>query len=204
MKKQFSALILVCSLIFATNGCNTGGKKSDIDEDTIDETTETEKEEVEESEAKTYERLDGNWSVRGIYWESGGVYHRDKLIDINDDDALASLYKGILLSFSSDGTFMYMNLFMYSGTVVRRAEGEETYILTPTTKSVYTDGEFVDEEYTKATKYLVTFLDENTFEFVEYDPISGKAKASDNPLVFVKNDTKSVYVDTHKIAISKK
>lgn len=180
-----------------------GAKETGTSKKYTRDTTATEEVSLEEPVAMGDEKLCGTWAVGGFYWESAGVYYRDKLIDIHDDSGLESIYAGVILSFESDGSFVYTNLYIQTGYYEKILDLKNTYLLSVTSMSLFENGELVEKEYSGATQYVVTLLDENTFEFAVYDPIMGIAKANDNPLVFSKYGTTSTYIETNKIDINK-
>ena len=45
------------------------------------------------------------------------------------------------------------------------------------------------------------FTDSDTFAFSEFDPITGKGKANDSPIYFVRSDTESDYITDNKTPI---
>lgn len=205
MRKQLNILFLTICMLFMLAGCGSSKELQTQAESPTSEVAETVETVIEEEPAaEGYEKLGGMWIVGGVYWQSGGVYHRDKLIDVHDNEALEDLYDSVILSFNRDGSFMYANGWIYGGEYIKSATNDNAYILTSTSKLVFKDGELVEEEYSGTTKHLITFIGENTFEFTEYDPITGKARANDYPLVFVKNDNSSSYIDANKIAIERK
>ena len=59
-------------------------------------------------------------------------------------------------------------------------------------------------ESTSGTKkpYIIYVLDDNTLEFVEFDSMTGKAKANEIPLFFLRSNEESPYVQDHKTGIA--
>ena len=178
MKKRVCAFFLVLFALSLLTGCGSDNTGSNHEDDA----------------AEGYGSLGGAWTVSGICLGNGD----DKLIDVHDNEALEDLYDSVILSFNRDGSFMYVNGLIYSGDYVKSADGNRTYILTTTSNLIFENGELVEKEYSGAAKHLITFINESTFEFAEYDPITGKAKANEYTLVFIRDDTSSSYMDTNK------
>ena len=59
-------------------------------------------------------------------------------------------------------------------------------------------------ESTSGTKkpYIIYVLDDNTLKFVEFDSMTGKAKANEIPLFFSRSNAESPYVQDHKTGIA--
>lgn len=139
-------------------------------------------------------------------WKVGGLFYKNQVIDIKDNDTLADLYDSTYLSFDPDGTFFYLNLFAKEGTYKPYAgDGKYDYYLLTTERTLKFDsekGEFVENESGSNTTYIIAILDENTIEFVEFDAITGKAKAGEDSLIFVKSDAENPYMQNNKTDIS--
>ena len=149
-----------------------------------------------------YERIGGTWKV-------GGIYSRNRLIDIHDNDTLASMYNTTMITFNEDGSFIYLKTFNNRGTWSKKSSaGQNTFFLK--TESSYTydlqNGALVEKESETAAKkqYIASMLDENTFILNEYDPVTGKAKAGDKPYLFVKQGTISQYIVNNKTPVKNK
>ena len=149
-----------------------------------------------------YERIGGTWKV-------GGIYSRNRLIDIHDNDTLASMYNTTMITFNEDGSFIYLKTFNDRGTWSKKSSaGQNTFFLK--TESSYTydlqNGALVEKESETAAKkqYIASMLDENTFILNEYDPVTGKAKAGDHPYLFVKQGTISQYIANNKTPVKSK
>lgn len=63
-------------------------------------------------------------------------------------------------------------------------------------------GELVESPSGTKKPYIVYVLDDNTLEFIEFDSMTGKAKANEIPLFFVKSHEESPYVQDHKTEIA--
>lgn len=148
------------------------------------------------------------FSVIGGTWKVGGIYSRGHLIDIHDHDAIESMYSTTIITFNEDGSFVYLRTFNERGSWAEKDPGADDCFLMRTESSfVYDlqDGSLVEKETetTRQKQYLVTILDENTFALNEYDSITGKAKANDDPYYFVRQGTQSEYIADNKTGISK-
>ncbi len=147
--------------------------------------------------AEEYNELSGTWLV-------GGFYYNNKLIDINDDEALKDLYDSCLLTFDTDGTFMYINLFILEGNyrLIPEKNEQHVYLLTAEKLLTYdTDiNDFIEEPYeiNDRPQYLIYMEDENTFIMCNYDRISGTAVAGDEPMVYVRENHVSQYITDNK------
>ena len=95
-----------------------------IDEEETDseENDTTEEEESSINEPETTPVADG-YEILGGVWEVGAIYYpeRKMTIDIKDNDNLASMYSGVLITFSEDGTFFmyYAGLYPEKGNYQR-------------------------------------------------------------------------------------
>ena len=154
----------------------------------------------DEPAAEGYDLLGGGWTVGGIYWEETSIFRRGDLIDVHDVDGLEDYYKENLV-LKQDGSFTYHHIWHFVGDYTKSAAGDESYFLTPTSTLTFENGELVEKEYSGTMKWIVTLIDENTLACAEYGSITGKAKANEYPLVFVKEDTFSSYIDANKITI---
>lgn len=147
--------------------------------------------------ADGYELLDGTWIV-------GGFYYEKYLIDISDNDALMDLYDTTYLWFYENGTFQYMNRYNHRGSYARK--DENSFILKTDTVFMYDITENGLEEKVIETSdkasYLVTVIDSNTIQFDDLDPVTGNASADSSPLLFVKEDEESDYIQTNKTPLN--
>ncbi len=141
-------------------------------------------------------------------WVVGGLYYKDKLYDVSDEESLENLYDTTMLTLNDDGTFVYLRLYGDRGSWSRKSPDDDTQFLLKVESSFRMSmekGSFVEKEIDPSQKvYLLTRLDENTASFVEYDESTGKAVEGDNPLVFVKQGCESAYIAKNKTPISKK
>lgn len=189
MKKAIAVLCLIV-IVVLTAAC---GKS---DNQMAEATTTTESFAV----ADGYAELGGLWKV-------GAIYYNNKLIDVNDVSGLKDLYDSTFLLFSEDGTFIYFDVYLKSGTY-KRLSGADTFLLK--TNRVYrlkvVDGSVKEEDSIDGEKptYLISLVsgDSNSLQFDEYDAITGKAKAGTDPVYFVKTNEESVYINDQKYNIS--
>lgn len=145
--------------------------------------------ETASAETEKPEPADG-FSELGGLWEIGYIQYRNQTINVHDYESLESLYNTTYLSFQEDGTFLYINFYFYSGTYSRlQGSGSNLFLLK--TDSVYRL-EVQGNDYTRVEvdgsnpSYLAELSEDgNTITFCEYDAITGKAKANDDPLYFV-------------------
>ena len=70
---------------------------------------------TQEGYQEGYERIGGTWKV-------GGIYSRNRLIDIHDNDTLASMYNTTMITFNEDGSFIYLKTFNDRGTWSKKAQ----------------------------------------------------------------------------------
>lgn len=143
------------------------------------------------------EILDGTWTV-------GGIYYNRYLIDIADNDALSDLYDTTYLWIHEDGTFLYYNFYNRQGTYARKAEN--SFILKTDKVFTYDMTESGLEkkavESSSKTSYLVTVLDDNTIQLDDLDPATGKAAADSSPLLFVRENEESSYIQANKAPLN--
>ena len=201
MKKFIQSFMTFMLLVMCLTACGSDNKTEAVKVETESSQVETtEASETEEQVAEGYDLLGGQ------LWEVGAIYYRNKVIDIKDNAALADLYDSTFLSFGSDGTFDYINLFIKEGVYVPyEGDGNYPYFLLKADKTLKYDSdkkEFVESESSSKVTYLLSVLDDNTIEFVEYDAITGRAKANEDPLFFVKSDKESSFVQNNKTDIS--
>ncbi len=142
----------------------------------------------------------------GQLWEVSGVLVRNKVVDIHDNKDLEGLYRANYLNFDSKGRFIYLDIFPKGGTY-KPYETDSKYdcFLLKTDKTYQYDSdknELVESESGTKKPYIIYVLDDNTFEFVEFDPVTGKAKANEIPLFFAKSHEESPYIQDHKTEIA--
>ena len=151
----------------------------------------------EVSPADNFAFLDDLWCIRG-------VFQKNSLIDVYDNDALKDLYDSYCLTFFEDGTFHYMGLFNNRGKYTLRQDG--TYLLK--TESVFTydmtSSGLAEKEMENAGKktYLITPLDENTLLWNEFDPLMGKPAADSTDYLFVRSGEDSPYLASRKATLN--
>ena len=143
----------------------------------------------------------------GQLWEVSGVLVRNKIFDIHDNKDLESLYRANYLNFDSDGRFTYLDVFPKGGTYEPyETDDEYDCFLLKTDKTYQYDSDNKkNKKKESGTKksYIIYILDDNTFEFVEFDPMTGKAKANEIPLFFSKSHEESPYIQDHKTEIAR-
>ncbi len=146
------------------------------------------------------------FSVIGGTWEVGGIYYKGHLIDINDNDAIESMYDTTMVIFNEDGTFVYLKMYNDRGVWSEKEGSGGVFILKTESTFMYDlqNGSLVEKETESSNKkqYIATLLDENTFILNEYDSITGKAKVNDDPYIFVKQGESSKYIAENKTPIN--
>ena len=142
------------------------------------------------------------YDILGGSWEVGAVCYDGKVVDVHDNDALASLYDNTFLEFYRGGTFTYINLRIYGGDYTRSKKQEDSFILTRNTETNMVNGERKTEAYSGNTKHIIQIIDRNTIEFSEYDPVIGAKKVDESTLIFVKRGKDSDFIGENKEAIS--
>ena len=142
----------------------------------------------------------------GQLWEVSGVLVRNKVVDIHDNKDLESFYRATYLSFGSDGRFIYLDTIPKGGTYEPYETDDEYDCFLLKTDTIYQydsdKNELVKIESGTKKPYIIYILDDNTFEFVEFDPMTGRAKANEIPLFFVKSQEESPYIQNHKTEIA--
>ena len=142
----------------------------------------------------------------GQLWEVSGVLVRNKVVDIHDNKDLESFYRATYLSFGSDGHFTYLDAIPKGGTYEPYETNDEYDCFLLKTDTIYQydsdKNELVKIESGTKKPYIIYVLDDNTFEFVEFDPMTGKAKANEIPLFFAKSHEESPYIQDHKTEIA--
>ena len=193
MKKAIIVLMLFIVLTMPACG---GGKK-----EPTNESQPTSEEQIEPADG--FAELGGLWKV-------GAIKYNNKIFDVNDVPGLADLYDSTYLLFNEDGTFLYMNIFFSSGTYKRLSNGTGSASFLLKTERVYRlkveNGTVIEEESTSGEKssHLVSLIqdDPNSLQFNSYDSITGKAKAGDDPIYFVKSNQQSVFINNQKYEIA--
>ena len=142
----------------------------------------------------------------GQLWEVSGVLVRNKVVDVHDNKDLESFYRATYLSFGSDGHFTYLDAIPKGGTYEPYETDDEYDCFLLKTDTIYQydadKNKLVEIESGTKKPYIIYILDDNTFEFVEFDPMTGRAKANEIPLFFVKSQEESPYIQNHKTEIS--
>ena len=142
----------------------------------------------------------------GQLWEVSGVLVRNKVVDIHDNKDLESFYRATYLSFGSDGRFIYLDTIPKGGTYAPYETDDEYDCFLLKTDTIYQydadKNKLVEIESGTKKPYIIYILDDNTFEFVEFDPMTGKAKANEIPLFFAKSHEESPYIQDHKTEIA--
>lgn len=203
MLRKTVTLFLVCVLISGLCAGCTSTKSAETTVATTaaipsdSNTVAVEAPTVEQTAAEGFETLGDLWAIRGIFY-------KNNLIDVHDNDALQDLYDSNYLTFSEDGTFHYMFFNIQRGKYTMQKNG--TFLLK--TESVFTyditaDGLVEKEvENPTLTTYLLTLLDDDTFLLNEYDPMIGKAAADSTDYIFVRNGEDSNYLMANKTPIN--
>ena len=142
----------------------------------------------------------------GQLWEVSGVLVRNKVVDVHDNKDLESFYRATYLSFGSDGRFIYLDTIPKGGTYAPYETDDEYDCFLLKTDTIYQydadKNKLVEIESGTKKPYIIYILDDNTFEFVEFDPMTGRAKANEIPLFFVKSQEESPYIQNHKTEIA--
>lgn len=150
------------------------------------------------AEAPAGSALTGLWGVGGLI-ENRWVY------DIHDFPALGDLYDGTWLWFNEDGRFQFVqNVFVTEGTCAPLKEN--SYILRKESGSrlACVDNALVTESTgdVKGSYTAELLEDGDTLIFGEMDPMTGKVKADETPLLFVRSGAESSYIARNKKKIS--
>lgn len=200
---MFSCL-LVFLMVIVLSACGNGGSLSTTQENGS----------VEESESASEVTLhnsspkaDGYDILGGQLWEIGGIYYNNRLIDIHDDPTLELLYSCRSLNFDENGTFQHVFLYYLSEGSYQRFGSDRYRFLLKEEKNLVLDSNsdtYVENESEPKHTYLITVIDENTIEYVEFDPIMSKAKANEKVRVYVKTNKKSPYILENKIDLTPK
>ncbi len=160
-----------------------------------------------EEEKEVVAEIPEGYPVIGGTWKVGGIYFKGNLIDINDNDAIESIYDTTMITFNEDGTFVYLKMYNDRGVWSEKKQGsEDSFILKTESTFMYDlqNGSLVEREIESSnmTQYIATLLDENTFILNQYDSITGKAKVNDVPFLFVKQGDSSKYIAKNKMPIN--
>lgn len=221
MKRKAFQLLSICAvLMFLLSACgNTTTAKNtassgnhpadspDIEaEDTGEKKSFSENSQDAQADPAVQIKAEGYDLLGGQLWEVSGVLVRNKVVDIHDNKDLEGLYRANYLSFDSDGRFIYLDVFPKGGTYEPyETDGKYDCFLLKTDKTYQYDAdknELVESASGTKKPYIIYILDDNTFEFVEFDSITGKAKANEIPLFFVKSHEESPYIQDHKTEIA--
>ena len=142
----------------------------------------------------------------GQLWEVSGVLVRNKVVDVHDNKDLESFDRATYLSFGYDGRFIYLDTIPKGGTYAPYETDDEYDCFLLKTDTIYQydadKNKLVEIESGTKKPYIIYILDDNTFEFVEFDPMTGRAKANEIPLFFVKSQEESPYIQNHKTEIA--
>lgn len=182
MKRIFRMIAVLLILVLAFSGCAKDAEPEN-----------------------TPEPVEGYDVLGGQYWEVGAIYYRNKIVDIHDNAGLEDLYDGFYLLFGATGQFMYYGIFPQQGSYQKYEayDDYDSYLLTveKTLKYDSEKKEFVEDEQRSDSAtgfYLLTVLDEETLEFVPFDPITGNAKANEDPVYYVKSLEQSPFIADNK------
>lgn len=203
MRRIYLLFLGYLSAVLLLSACGTSTPKSE----SVTTSDIQENDAQDGTEIANKEAADGYDVLGGHQWEVGGLFYKNQVVDIKDNDMLTDLYDSIYLSFGEDGSFLYLDVFPKEGTYEPYAgDGKYNYYLLKTVRNLKYDtdkGEFVDNESGSKKTYIIALLDDNTFEYVEFDKVTGRAKANEDPLIFVKSDAESPFVQNNKIKLSK-
>lgn len=213
MKRKTLQLLSFCAaLAFLLSACgsSTAGNNADSTAAdpavSADSETEGSAENTALSEDAQAAPAEGYDILGGQLWEVGGVLVRNKVIDIHDNKDLESLYRANYINFGSDGRFIYLDVFPKGGTYEPyETDDEYKCFLLKTDQTFKYDSdknELVESESGTKKPYIIYILDDNTFEFIEFDSMTGKAKANEIPLFFVKSSADSPYIKDNKTELA--
>lgn len=147
-------------------------------------------------------------SVLNGTWYVGGIYIEGKLIDIHDASAVEDIYDSVEISFDKKGNFSYYNFYLTEGGYrkILKEDYKSSYLLKSEKlfEFDYVNEEFVERPFyeNRKTQYIISMLDENTFAMWSYDELTGGVKDKSSPILYVKSDCESSYIDNHKIDIN--
>lgn len=142
-------------------------------------------------------------------WYVGAIYYKNMLFDIRDVDELENIYGSTYLTLNEDGTFSYHNIIYTSKGECTKYEqaASDSYLLKTTSVSSIEieNGNIAEKEVIsdlQYSTYIITFLDDkSTISFSTYDPVTGKAKVDESPIIYVKDDSWE-YVEQNKTEIN--
>ena len=117
-------------------------------------------------------------------WVVDSLIYNNREYKISEVEGLASLYEGIYLSFSEDGTLTYINVYIYEGTYEAKGEDAFTIQLTKRKNVDIDDGEVTKEDV--ESYYIATVLEDGRLRMVEMDEVTGAEKTDDMPKIFSK------------------
>ena len=165
MKKTILILMLSFALVFSFAACGSDSPENvEPEEETVDNVEAEEPEEVVEA-AEGFDFFESN------LWEVGGLRDQyNRVIDINDEPNLKSMYDATFLSFDADGTFLFINKFPHEGKYTPYDSGSGESYLLKTEKSYKWDAEndkFVENESGSQKTYIVSVIDNNSTELRE-------------------------------------
>ena len=150
------------------------------------------------SSAVGFESLGGNWIV-------GGIYYKNRIVDISDNEQLMAIYDAVFLNFYEDGTFLYMNMYNDRGRYTLQTNG--TFFLKTETVFLYdiTSKGIVEKEVENSSKttYIVNLLDKDTLQLGVLDPMTGKEKAGSDPLIFEREGVESSFISENKVSLNR-
>ena len=209
-KSSFISIIFV-SIVLLFSSCSADSKPTETESVMESENTQLQvKHEdsqlsTEINESVIAEPADGYLEIGGL-WEVGAIVYKNQILSIHDVLGLEDLYDTTYLSFSDDGSFLYINLYFTSGTYSRLKDNSFLLKTERVYRLDYQDGKAIEVDSTseKHDSYIITLItdDENTLAFNKYDAITGKARANDDALYFIKSRQDSLYIDGHKVEIS--
>lgn len=221
MKRKALQLLSLCAvLMFLLSACGSS---------TIDKNTSSSRRPTADSQNSEAEGIGGNTSflknsqdaqtdpayqtnaegydiLGGQLWEVSGVLVRNKVVDIHDNKDLESFYHATYLSFGSDGRFIYLDVIPKGGTYEPYETDDEYDCFLLKTDTIYQydsdKNQLVEIESGTKKPYIIYVLDDYTFKFVEFDSMTGRAKANEIPIFFVKSQEESPYIQNHKTEIA--
>lgn len=212
-KRVFQLLTIFTVLVFLLTACGNstagknkttaGGAPENTTGDSVEKTSLS-----EDGQPDTHDHTSaaGYDILGGQLWEVSGVLVRNKVFDIHDNKDLESMYRGTYLHFGSDGRFLYLDVVPKGGTYEPYESGGDYDSFLLKTDQIYqydTDkGELVESKSGTKKPYIIYVLDDGTLEFIEFDSMTGKAKADEIPLFFAKSHEESPYVQDHKTGLA--
>ena len=128
------------------------------------------------------------------------------MIDVSDDARLSDLYDTTLLTINDDGTFVYLKQFNNKGKWNEKKDDPTSFILKTDYVFRYAleNGELKEKEVDSDSdnQFIATLLDDNTISLSEYDSFTGKPKANESPILFVREDVSSTYLANNKTPLN--